>query len=429
MDPPQPLIRWVRAAQSGDVAAFGALVQATQAMAYATAWKTVRREADARDAVQDAYLTAFRRLVDLQQPEAFAGWLRRIVIATALNHRRRIRALWVPGHVLDPPPVLDEEEQRWTPDQQRWLARALLTLAPEQRKLCELHYHGGCPAEQLARAAGVEPATVRKRLQRIRDQLRREIEMDEARSLDGRPVPANLPEHIVELLARPRLAELPDNPVAATLAALRGAFPGFAVIDDLPEVVNLERAKHELGGDAVYIERSHLQRIEGETVLRYDLTLPLLLQVRWAGRGLRLTAAGKTYRVEQESATRLEAFHQLEVFVVDERPAVDLWWFAGRLLDAVDRLMPNSEVRLTPTEYPMCERAFSLDVRRADDWYEVMAWGQYAPWVVRALGADPVQQVAIGAGFGLERCAMLRYAIDDIRKVATARLAHGSVPR
>lgn len=246
--------------------------------------------------------------------------------------------------------------------------------------------------------------------------------MDEARSLEGRPVPPNLPGHIVELLARPRLAELPDHPVAATVATLRSAFPGFSVID-LPEVVDLERAQHQLGGDAVYIERSHLQRIEGETVLRYDLTLPLLLQVRWAGRGLRLTAAGKTYRVEQESATRLEAFHQLEVFVVDQRSSLDVWWFAGRILDAVDRLLPRSEIRVTPTDYPMCERAFSLDVRRIDDWYEVMAWGQYAPWVVRAMGADPGEQVALGAGFGLERCAMLRYGIDDIRKVATARVA------
>jgi RNA polymerase sigma-70 factor (ECF subfamily) len=427
MDPSQPLTRWVQAARAGDVAAFGALVQATQAMAYAAAWKALRREADARDAVQEAYLIAFRRLADLDQPEAFAGWFRRIVIATALNQLRRARALWVPGEP-DPAPVLDEQEERWTPEQQRSLARALLTLSPEQRRLCELHYHGGCSAEQLARVAGVEPATLRKRLQRIRDQLRKEIEMDEARSLEGRPIPANLPEHIVELLARPRLAELPDNPVAAALATLRGAFPGFSVID-LPEVVDLERAQHQLGGDAVYIERSNLQRIEGETVLRYDLTLPLLLQIRWTGRGQRLTAAGKTYRVEQESATRLEAFHQLEVFVADERSSVDVWWFAGRILDAVDRLLPRSEVRVTPTEYPMCERAFSLEVRHADDWCEVMAWGQYAPWVVRAMGADPGEQVALGAGFGLERCAMLRYAIDDIRKVATARVASGSGAR
>ncbi|MGD0674444.1 MAG: sigma factor-like helix-turn-helix DNA-binding protein [Polyangiaceae bacterium] len=340
----------------------------------------------------------------------------------SVRHKRRARDQWVRGYECEQPPVLDESEARWTHEQQHLLARALLTLSTEQRRLCELHYYGGHSANDLARSAGVEPATMRKRLQRIRDQLRKEIEMDEARTLEGRKVPANLPEHIIELLARPRLAELPEHPVGTTLATLRSAFPGFSAVD-LPEVVDLDQAQRQLGGDAVYLERSTLQRIEGETVLRYDLTLPLLLNVRWAGSAMRLTAAGKTHRVEEESETRLEAFHQLEVFVVDERSSVDIWWFAGRILDAIDRLLPRSEVRVTPTDYPMCERAYSLDVRRADDWYEVMAWGQYAAWVVRALGADPSAHVALGAGFGLERCAMLRYGIDDVRKVATACVA------
>jgi phenylalanyl-tRNA synthetase alpha subunit len=42
--------------------------------------------------------------------------------------------------------------------------------------------------------------------------------------------------------------------------------------------------------------------------------------------------------------------------------------------------------------------------------------------VVQALGSDPRVQVALGAGFGLERLAALRYGIDDIRKMATARV-------
>jgi phenylalanyl-tRNA synthetase alpha subunit len=42
---------------------------------------------------------------------------------------------------------------------------------------------------------------------------------------------------------------------------------------------------------------------------------------------------------------------------------------------------------------------------------------------VRHLGADPARHTAIGVGYGLERCAMLRYNIDDIRKVERARVA------
>jgi phenylalanyl-tRNA synthetase alpha chain len=210
--------------------------------------------------------------------------------------------------------------------------------------------------------------------------------------------------------------------VGACLAELAGAFTGFSPID-LPEELDLAHAEKTLGGDAVYIDRASLQRIDGERVLRYDLTLPLLLAVRYEGKPLKLRAAGKVYRRERETATHLEAFHQLELFVADERGALDCFWLAGRILSAVDRVLPRSEFRMTPTDYPMCARAFSLDVRKDEQWIEVMAWGEYAPWVLRAIGADPDRHTALGAGFGLERLATLRYGIDDIRKVATTSVA------
>jgi len=375
----EPFAPLVLGARAGDLAAFRGLVERTQQMAYGVAWQVLRREPEARDAVQDAYLRAFRRLSELDRPEAFAGWLRRIVVTGALNRRRRGRTLWVPLDDVAAPPVLDADEQSWTNDQQRLLSRALLCLSRDERRLCELHYHGGWSAERIAQSEGLPPAAMRKRLQRLRDKLRKEIEMDEQRNLGGHSVPGDLPASILELLARPRLVDLPENPVRATLATLLGAFPGFAPIE-LPEEVDLAAALGRLGGDAVYIEPSQLQRIEGERVLRYDLTLPLLLNVRWDGAPQRLTAAGKVYRREIESATRLEAFHQFELFVIDERQKVDPFWLAGRILNAVDRTLPRSEVRVTPTDYPMCARAWSLDVRRDDDWIELMAWGEYADW-------------------------------------------------
>ena len=277
----------VEAARSGDLGAFGALVERTQAMAHALAFQMLGPHGDTRDVVQEAYLRAFRRLADLDDPEAFAGWIRRIVVTVAHNHRRGARGVWLPLGDGDGPPVLDGDEQAWSPDQFRKLARALLSLEPDERRLCERHYHGRWSAERMAEETGIEPAAMRKRLQRIRQKL---------------------------------------------LAALLAAFPGFRV-KEVPEIVDLDTAANALGGDAVYIDRAKLQTIEGAKILRYDLTLPLLLemraQTRSVGRSsaaahdtgfpLWLTAAGKCYRREQESATHLEAFHQLEVFAADDR--------------------------------------------------------------------------------------------------------------
>ena len=54
---------------------------------------------------------------------------------------------------------------------------------------------------------------------------------------------------------------------------------------------------------------------------------------------------------------------------------------------------------------------------------EVLAWGVFPDRVVAHLGGDPARHVAIGVGYGLARFAMLRYGIDDIRKIDVARVA------
>jgi len=95
MAKPTPIGIAVEAARGGDLRAFAILVEATQDMAYAVAWQVLRQESDARDVVQESYISAFKRLAELLEPDAFAGWLRRIVVASSLNHRRRTRAVWV----------------------------------------------------------------------------------------------------------------------------------------------------------------------------------------------------------------------------------------------------------------------------------------------------------------------------------------------
>ena len=124
MEPLNPLI--VRA-QDGDLDAFGRLVRSTQTMAFATAVSVLRDAALAQDAVQEAYLVAFRRLRDLDEPAAFLSWLRRIVITTALNARRSRRVTLLRLDDVPDVPVLDETETDWTELQRHRLAGALLS--------------------------------------------------------------------------------------------------------------------------------------------------------------------------------------------------------------------------------------------------------------------------------------------------------------
>lgn len=412
----------VIAAQQGNVEAYGRLVQATQTMAYAVALSVLRDSAAAQDAVQQAYLRAFRRLGDLQDAATFAGWFRRIVITTALNMRRSRR--WTFLCLDDAPdlPILDEAETRWSETQRFRLSKALLMLTPEERQLCDRRYHGGWSTARLAANADVDDGAMRKRLQRIRDKLRKEMEVAEQRAIRPDEIRADLPAKVVELLARPRLTDLPENPVGRVRDTLRAAFPEF-VEQEIPELVNLAAAKRTVASEAMYIDPMELHRVDDSRILRYDLTLPLLLTVRYEGQPLRIWAAGKAYRMCQVDAMHLEAFHQAEVLWVDERSRLDQWQMSGRVLQSIDRALPGRTVKIVPTEYSMCSQAWDIEVDDEGQWSEVLAWGVFSDRIVSHLGADPKKHIAVGVGYGLERLAMLRYGIDDARKIDIASVA------
>jgi len=418
----EPLTRFVERARDGDLDAFGSVVRLTQRMAYVLACNVLRDPAQAQDAVQEAYLVAFRRLADLDEPAAFPGWFRRIVITASLNTRRARRHTFLQLDDAPDLPVLDEYEERWTEGKRLRLARALLTLSRDERRLCDRRYHGGWSTARLAADAGVDEPAMRKRLQRVRGKLRKEIEMTERHAIDLDRLPGDMPAKIVELLAQPQLTDLPENPVAIVLEGVRGIYRGFEE-RELPEIVDWTEAERTIARDAVYVDPRELHRIDAHRILRYDLTLPLLMNVRFEGEPLRLFSTGKTYRVCEPDATHLEAFHQAEVFCLDRRDRVDKWQMMSLVLKSVEEAMPGLPVRITPTSYAMCSEAFDIDVEQHGRWWEVLAFGVFTDRVVAHMGADPAVHTAVGVGYGLERVAMLRYGIDDIRKLDAASVA------
>jgi RNA polymerase sigma-70 factor (ECF subfamily) len=416
----------VVAARAGDVAAYGKLVRATQAMSLAVALNVLRERGSAEDAVQEAYLRAYRTLRELQDPAAFAGWLRRVVITVALNLRRTHRLTFLSLDDVQYVPVLDEAESRWSEGQRHRLAAALLTLSAEERRICDRRYHGGWSLARLAQAAGIPEATMRKRLQRIRDGLRQcieaeEIEMMKQSGADPGVMATQLPGKIVELLSSPRLTDIPENPVGSMLGQLRQAYPEFTE-QSLPEIVDVAQAQ-AITRQTMYVQPSELHHVDADKILRYDLTLPLLLTVHYEGRPIRVWSSGKTYRACQADATHLEAFHQFEVFWLDDREKLDQWQLTARVLQSVDLTLPGRAVKIMPVDYPMCSRAWEIEVNENGEWVEVLAWGVFTDRIVSHLGGDPTRHIAMGVGYGLERFAMLRYAIDDIRKIDVARVA------
>ena len=406
------------AARGGDLAAYGRLVERTQSMVYAVCRQVLRRDADALDATQETFVRAFGRLADVRDPGAWPGWVRRVAVTTARTLARRQRFAFARPIDGADVPVLDEAETRWSDGRRLALSRALLTLSDDDRRTCDRFYHGGWTAARLAADAGVAEPALRKRLQRIRDRLRLEIEMSERRP---ETLPADLSQQVVDLLARPNLIDLPDNPVGRMTEMLLARYPGYRLID-VPEVIDSAAALRLIDADADYLPADAIHAVGPGRVLRYDMTLPLLTAAAGIGPATRVASAGPVYRNETPGPTRDQAFHQLELLAVEDRSAVDPWVVMGRTLHVVSDLLPGRTVTIEEVKYPACTRAWEVAVHVDGKPVCVLAWGLYTPHVVRHLGGDPDRHAAVGVGFGLERMAAIHFDYDDIRMLSAGRV-------
>lgn len=176
----------VERAQRGDEIAFQRLVEVRIGSLLRLATAIIGDETDARDAVQDACVSAWRALPTLREPARFDAWLGRIVTNTCRmalrgHRRRRVREIAVGAlgadaqrrvledMVPDPGDRVDELEI---------LDRAFEKLDPDQRIALTLHYLEGRPVADIASLTSVSVATAKWRLHTARGALARALEVE-----------------------------------------------------------------------------------------------------------------------------------------------------------------------------------------------------------------------------------------------------------
>jgi len=158
----------------------------------------------------------------------------------------------------------------------------------------------------------------------------------------------------------------------------------------------------------------------GKPLLLRTHTSPM--QIRYArmhSPPIKVIAPGKTYRVDSD-ATHSPMFHQVEGMWIDEDVSfADLknvyTEFLRRFFERDD-----IDVRFRPSYFPFTEPSAEIDMRFPDGplagrWLEVSGSGQVHPNVVRNIGLDPERYIGFAFGSGIERLAMLRYGVGDLR--------------
>jgi phenylalanyl-tRNA synthetase alpha chain len=137
-----------------------------------------------------------------------------------------------------------------------------------------------------------------------------------------------------------------------------------------------------------------------------------------SGPPLRMIALGKVYRSDSDQ-THTPMFHQCEGLLVDEHASfADL---KGTLAQFVRAFFERDfEMRFRPSYFPFTEPSAEVDIawQQPDGstrWLEVLGCGMVHPNVLRNVGIDPEKYTGYAFGMGVERFAMLRYGVDDLR--------------
>jgi len=134
---------------------------------------------------------------------------------------------------------------------------------------------------------------------------------------------------------------------------------------------------------------------------------------------IRVVAPGRVYRPDTVDATHMFMFHQLEALVVDEGVTmVDMKTTIDQFIRAF--LGPGTRWRFRPSFFPFTEPSAEVDLLLADktgkeDWIEMGGCGMVDPNVFDAVGIDNEKYTGWAFGFGIERLAMRKYGITDIR--------------
>ncbi|MCI5899198.1 MAG: phenylalanine--tRNA ligase subunit alpha [Firmicutes bacterium] len=174
--------------------------------------------------------------------------------------------------------------------------------------------------------------------------------------------------------------------------------------------------------------------INKEIVLRTQ-TSPVQARVMEQGKlPIRMIAPGRVFRSDEVDATHSPSFHQIEGLVVDKN--ITFADLKGTLEEFAKELFgPETKTKFRPHHFPFTEPSAEVDVTcfkcggtgeingcscrfcKGSGWIEILGCGMVHPHVFEMCGIDPEEYTGFAFGVGLERIALLKYEIDDMREL------------
>ena len=171
--------------------------------------------------------------------------------------------------------------------------------------------------------------------------------------------------------------------------------------------------------DTLFVDHAAPGEEPGRTVLRTH-TSPVQIRTMLDEKPpIYIVAPGRVFRRDTPDATHMPVFHQIEGLVIDRN--ITMAHLAGTI-EAFTKAFfgPGWSSRLRPSYFPFTEPSAEFDIQRPDgSWLELGGCGMVHPNVLRAGGIDPEEWSGFAFGFGIDRMAVMRHQVGDIRDMFT----------
>ena len=270
--------------------------------------------------------------------------------------------------------------------------------------------------DQVAALPAAQRPQAGRRLNEIRDRLQdaltrrgEELQREQGLRLADAAIDVTLPGRRIALGRR--------HVLTRTLEEIERIFfgMGFEIVD------GTEVETDEFNFERLNMGRDHPARDAQDS---FYLTDDLLLRTHttvvdarvMVGRTppMRILTTGRCYRRDAPDATHMPVFHQADGFMVGER--ITMADLKGVLAAFVRQMFGVEAVyRFVPSYFPFTEPSAELAVWFNGRWLELAGSGMFHPRVLEMAGIDPVRYTAFAFGLGVDRPAMVRYGIPDIR--------------
>ena len=166
--------------------------------------------------------------------------------------------------------------------------------------------------------------------------------------------------------------------------------------------------------------------INGDLLLRTQTSSTQVHEMEKGKLPIKMIAPGRVFRADEVDATHSPSFHQVEGLVIDKN--VTFADLKGTLAEFAKQLFgPETKTKFRPHHFPFTEPSAEMDVScfkcggkgcrfcKGEGWIEILGCGMVHPHVLEMSGIDPNEYTGFAFGVGLERIALLKYEIDDMR--------------